>query len=99
MFYLQKNNKANRSSRAIIEIHNDDSELSQEQQERIFEPFYRTPSAEASFKEGWGLGLTISKACAERHGGCIRVESSEKRGVTFFVELPSQEFSSTLPCL
>jgi signal transduction histidine kinase len=76
-------------ARVIIEIHNDDSELSQEQQERIFEPFYRTPSAEASFKEGWGLGLTISKECVERHGGRIRVESSEKRGVTFFVELPS----------
>lgn len=72
----------------IIEIHNDDSELSQEQQERIFEPFYRTPAAEASFK-GWGLGLTISKECVMRHGGRIWVESAEKRGVTFFVELPS----------
>jgi signal transduction histidine kinase len=78
------------SARALVEVHNDDSELSQEQQERIFEPFYRTPSAEASFKEGWGLGLTISKECVQRHGGRIWVESSEKRGVTFFVELPSQ---------
>ena len=77
-------------TRAILEIHNDDSELSQDQQERIFEAFYRTPSAEASFKEGWGLGLTICKECVERHGGRIWVESSEKRGVTFFVELPSQ---------
>jgi signal transduction histidine kinase len=77
-------------TRAILEIHNDDSELSQDQQERIFEAFYRTPSAEASFKEGWGLGLAICKACVERHGGRIWVESSEKRGVTFFVELPSQ---------
>ncbi|MBO0780956.1 MAG: HAMP domain-containing histidine kinase [Ktedonobacteraceae bacterium] len=73
---------------AIIDVHNDDSELSQEQQERIFEPFYRTPSAEASGQGGWGLGLTFSKECIERHGGRIWVESSEKKGVTLFIELP-----------
>jgi signal transduction histidine kinase len=77
-------------TRALLEVHNEDSELSQEEQEQIFEPFYRTPAAEASFREGWGLGLTVSKECVERHSGHIWVESSENRGVTFFVELPSQ---------
>jgi signal transduction histidine kinase len=77
----------------ILEVHNDETELSQEQQERIFEPFYRTPSAEALFKEGWGLGLTTSKACVERHGGRIWVETSKGKEVTFFVELPSQPVS------
>jgi signal transduction histidine kinase len=78
---------------AVLEVHNEDAELSQEQQERIFEPFYRTPSAEALFREGWGLGLTMSKACVERHGGRIWVLSSEGKGVTFFVELPFQAVS------
>ena len=76
-----------------IEVHNDDAELSQEQRELIFEPFYRTPFAEASFKEGWGLSLTMSKACIERHGGRIWAESSKGKGVTLFVELPLQKAS------
>lgn len=74
----------------LLEVHNDDTEVSPEEQERIFEPFYRTPSAEASCKEGWGLGLAMSKACVERHGGRIWVESSEQRGVTFLVTIPSR---------
>ncbi|MFL5702573.1 MAG: sensor histidine kinase, partial [Ktedonobacteraceae bacterium] len=78
---------------AVLEVHNEDAELSQEHQERIFEPFYRTPSAEALFREGWGLGLTMSKACVERHGGRVWVLSSEGKGVTFFVELPFQAIS------
>ncbi len=78
---------------AVLEVHNEDAELSQEQQEQVFEPFYRTPSAEALFREGWGLGLTMSKACVERHGGRIWVLSSEGKGVTFFVELPFQAVS------
>jgi signal transduction histidine kinase len=78
---------------AVLEVHNEDAELSQEQQERIFEPFYRTPTAEALFSEGWGLGLTMSKAYVKRYGGRIWVESSEGKGVTFFVELPFQAVS------
>ncbi|HEY7418092.1 MAG TPA: ATP-binding protein, partial [Ktedonobacteraceae bacterium] len=73
---------------AILEVHNEDAELSQEQQERIFEPFYRTSSAEALSIEGWGLGLAVSKACIDRLGGQIRVKSSEGKGVTFIIELP-----------
>ncbi|HEX7734032.1 MAG TPA: ATP-binding protein [Ktedonobacteraceae bacterium] len=35
---------------------------------------------------GWGLGLTVSKEIVQRHGGRIRVQSTEK-GTTFFVQL------------
>jgi signal transduction histidine kinase len=69
---------------AIAQVHNNGSVIPQEQQERIFEPFYRLPSNE----EGSGLGLAISKEIVERHGGHIWVESSEEKGTTFFVELP-----------
>jgi signal transduction histidine kinase len=69
---------------AIVQVHNDGSVIPQEQQEHIFEPFYRLPSNE----EGSGLGLAISKEIVERHGGHIWVESSEEKGTTFFVKLP-----------
>jgi len=78
----------------MLQVHNEGPALSQEQQEHLFEPFYRTPSAEAMFGEGWGLGLTISKEIVERHGGHIWVEYSEGKGVTCFVQLPFQTGSS-----
>lgn len=75
----------------MLQVHNDAPALSQEQQEHLFEPFYRTPYAETMFREGWGLGLTMSKEIVERHGGRIGVESSEGKGITCFVQLPLTE--------
>lgn len=72
----------------LLQVHNEGNELSQEQQARLFEPFYRTPFAEDIHREGWGLGLTLCKEIVERHNGCIRVESLPGRGTTFFVEFP-----------
>jgi len=72
----------------VLQVHNEGNELSQEQQIRLFEPFYRTPFAETFNRSGWGLGLTLSKEIVERHAGRIRVESAQGRGTTFFVELP-----------
>ena len=50
---------------------------------RIFEPFFTTKNA------GTGLGLSISKACIDRMGGRIEVESRRGRGTTFTVWLPT----------
>jgi signal transduction histidine kinase len=74
-------------SHVILEVHNEGPALTQAQLEHIFEPFYRTLDAEASPVKGWGLGLTITKEIVERHGGQIWVESSEGKGITFFVRL------------
>jgi signal transduction histidine kinase len=77
-------------SAAILQVHNEGPALSDEEQEHLFDPFYRSPYAETRFREGWGLGLTISKEIVERHGGHIWVESSEGNGITFFVQIPLQ---------
>lgn len=76
-----------RSQEALLAVHNDGSVLSHEQQTAIFEPFYRSPEAQASATPGWGLGLAISKEVVERHHGRLWVESSEEAGTTFFVAL------------
>ncbi len=73
---------------AIIQVRNDGPAIPQEYQRHLFELFYRTPTAQSSSKQGWGLGLAICKDIVERHGGQIWVESSEGKGTTFFVELP-----------
>ena len=49
---------------------------------RLFEPFYTTKAG------GMGMGLSISKAIVEDHGGTIRVEPNPDAGVTFRVTIP-----------
>lgn len=77
-------------SSVLLQVQNEGPVFTQEQQEQLFEPFYRTPSAEAMYREGWGLGLTICKEIIERHGGRIWVTSSEAQGIMCSVQLPSQ---------
>jgi signal transduction histidine kinase len=77
-----------RDSVVIIQVQDAGKGIPEDQQTHIFEPFYRTPDAQASAKRGMGLGLAISKDIVERHGGHIWCESQPVRGTTFFVELP-----------
>ena len=57
------------------------------EQELVFEEFYRGSNTRASSK-GTGLGLAISKKIVQTHGGRIWVESSEGAGSKFCFTLP-----------
>lgn len=57
----------------------------------IFERFYRSDLSRNKNTGGSGIGLTITKAFVEAHGGKIYVESKVNEGTTFTVELPSRE--------
>ena len=58
-------------------------------EERIFERFYRAPSAVADQVPGTGLGLFIARAIAERHGGTLVARRRERGGSIFRLELPA----------
>jgi len=60
-----------------------------EQRERIFEPFYRLPG-HAEHAGGVGLGLSLVRQIAQRHGGQIRCEAREGGGSCFVITLPRQ---------
>jgi two-component system CheB/CheR fusion protein len=54
----------------------------------VFTRFYQVASAEARARGGLGLGLYISRAIVEAHGGTIDVRSREGEGAMFAVRLP-----------
>jgi len=60
-----------------------------EEQERIFEPYYRGTRAREASAKGLGLGLAVSRVVVAQHGGSIAVESGSTPGSTFTVQLPS----------
>jgi len=62
--------------------------IATEQQERVFERFYRLDNEATLRAPGTGLGLPIAKALTELHGGTIEVRSTPGRGSTFTVSLP-----------
>jgi signal transduction histidine kinase len=55
---------------------------------RLFEPFFRTDSAQAKQIQGTGLGLPIVKAIVEAHNGTINITSEPNTGTVFVVSLP-----------
>jgi signal transduction histidine kinase len=55
---------------------------------RVFERFYRGREARAKDNRGFGLGLAISRAVVENHGGQLSVESAAGFGATFRVRFP-----------
>jgi len=59
-----------------------------EDQDHIFEEFFRTPQARDRDPEGTGLGLTIVQTIVSASGGQIQVESEPGEGTTFTVILP-----------
>ncbi len=62
--------------------------MSDEDQGRLFQRFFRTASATDQAIQGTGLGLAIVKAIVEAHNGTISVESAAGEGTVFRVELP-----------
>lgn len=71
---------------AAIEISDTGPGISEADQERIFERFYRAETSRTT--RGTGLGLAIAHETLERHGGSIGVQSAPGEGATFTIRLP-----------
>jgi DNA-binding response OmpR family regulator/two-component sensor histidine kinase len=63
--------------------------ISADEQQRIFERFYRATNARMRNVRGSGIGLSLVKHIAEAHGGRVEVESALGQGATFTVFVPA----------
>ncbi|MBK8026421.1 MAG: PAS domain S-box protein [Chloroflexi bacterium] len=62
--------------------------LSDADQTRVFDRFYRVGGALSRRTQGTGLGLYLARQIIMAHGGDIRVESQPGKGATFYFTLP-----------
>jgi PAS domain S-box-containing protein len=76
----------------IVEVKDTGRGISPEEQQRLFEPYYRLESDREGLS-GLGLGLSLSKKLVELHGGEIWVTSMKGEGSTFGFSMPLEATS------
>lgn len=73
---------------ATIEVEDTGVGIPEDEQPMLFSRFFRTAQAREGAVQGSGLGLSIAKSIADRHGGRIVAMSTYGEGSLFRVELP-----------
>jgi signal transduction histidine kinase len=76
-----------RAGRAQVRVCDRGPGVPEAMRERIFESFFRMPG-HAEQAGGVGLGLSLVKQIAERHGGSVRCEARDGGGSCFVLSLP-----------
>ncbi len=84
-----------RGDTCVLDVEDTGLGIGPEEAEHLFDRFYRGTQASASQIKGVGLGLAITKAIVDAHGGGIEVESDPGRGSNFRVHLPIVEVETT----
>ncbi len=78
-----------------LEVRDQGIGIPEEDFPRIFERGFRTSSARVHRADGSGLGLSIAKAFAERHGGELELESVVGQGTKVRLRLPTLDLEAT----
>ena len=77
----------------LVEVTDTGIGIPKEEQNQIFDEFYRASNARDIERDGTGLGLSIVKHIIDRHSGKIEVESKNGDGTTFRLNLPKEKES------
>ena len=76
------------SSEVTFSVTDQGRGISPEEQQLIFEKFYQSEVSENADGSGVGIGLPLTKALVELHGGRLWLESTPGQGSTFYFGLP-----------
>lgn len=71
-----------------IKVHDTGIGIKPEEQQLIFERFYRSDKSRSRQMGSYGLGLSIAKWIVDIHDGSIQVESEIGKGSTFTIKIP-----------
>ena len=77
-----------------LRVCDEGSGIAAEELSHIFERFYRVDKSRSYMTGGMGVGLSITKAIIEAHGGTIYAESQKETGTTFIISLPWGDFDN-----
>lgn len=80
-----------------LAISDDGPGIPAEQQERLFEKFYRVPTGNVHDVKGFGLGLYYVKQICGAHGWTVRIESAPGRGTTVHLRIPRLSVPEVVP--
>ncbi len=72
----------------IVSVIDEGAGIPSDELDRVFERFYRARTAATERASGAGLGLFLSQAIVEAHGGRMWVESDPGRGAEFHFSIP-----------
>ena len=85
------------AGRAVVVIEDTGVGVPADEQQHLFERFFRSSESVEQAIPGTGIGLSIVKAIVDAHNGDVTIESEEHRGTKVRVELPlpAQESGSS----
>jgi PAS domain S-box-containing protein len=84
-------------SEALFEVEDTGYGVPEDQQARLFQPFFRAASEATENIDGTGLGLHLVKNIVERHHGQMKFQSVYGKGSTFGFKLPAAKRTDLFP--
>jgi signal transduction histidine kinase len=81
----------------VFTVADDGPGIARDEQQHIFERFYRSETEATQRRQGSGLGLPIARAMVELHGGRIWVDSTPGQCTVFSIALPLVSRATSAP--